>query len=303
MASGAATAAQDSDASILVSCARDADEESVGLTDLDAECPGLEPALVDAGFAPFISETQSAELTSAALSDLAQLRDHYQQSPAMPALQIDQVAQIARELEQVKAARALTWQERLSQWVRQLFGRHQSEGSSWLAEWLRNKSLPQKVTDAIVAGLIVLVIVLALVVLINELRAAGMLRKRGAGKAAGLADSGSMASTLRLSFADISAAPLRDQPSLLLQLVVSALVDAGRLPAARSLTHRELAPRAQFDDAAQREQFSMLAVGAERARYGRDVPAATQIEALLADGRALHAQIAASRVDRAGDSP
>lgn len=302
MTSGAAAPAQDGDANIIVSCARDADEDIVGLTELDAECPGLEPALVDAGLAPFISEAQSAALTSAALSDLAQLREHYRQLPALHTLSIDQVAQVARELEQVKAARPLTWRERLSQWVRQFFDRPQSNGSSWLAEWLRNKSLPQKVTDVIVTGLILLVIVLALIVLINELRAAGVFRKRAARKAAGLGSNGMPGSTMPLTFADISAAPLRDQPSLLLQLVVNALVDTGRLQAARSLTHRELALRARFDASLQREQFSLLATGAERARYGRDLPTATQIEALLTDGRALHAQIAATPAERSGDS-
>lgn len=285
-ASGQSGTAED----VLVTCAASVDEGVIGLTDLDAECAGLEPALVDAGFAPFLSETQSEALTSQSLSDLAQLRDYYARPiSGTPVLQVNEIENIVRSLEQAKAARSLTLKERLSRWLRQAFDRRQVAGDSWLTQWLRGKSVPQQVTDVLLGGLVLLVVVLVVIVLTNELRAAGVL-KRSTRKRLVRTASGDHAA-VRLTFADIESAPLREQPSRLLQLVVSALVDGGRLSGAYSLTHRELTNRASFDTPDQHHRFEVLASGAQYARYSGDSLSVSEIDTLIVGGRELYAQI------------
>jgi hypothetical protein len=267
----------------------------VGLEDLEAECPGIESALVAAGFAPFLSELQSSELTVYALSDLVQLYGYYHREPSANArtLEVDGVGRIVRSLEQVQQRRTESLLQRLERWLRNVLERPQSEAPPWLSRWLQGKSLPQKVTELIVYALIALVIVLAAVVLFNELRAAGML-KRSARKRLTMLAHGAGGVVTPLTFADLEAAAWRDKPSLVLQLLVSALIASGRLQSERSLTHRELTERAALDGPEQREHFRNIAVIVERARYGREPLTSEQIQRLVMDGRALHEEITAA---------
>jgi hypothetical protein len=89
---------------------------------------------------------------------------------------------------------------------------------------------------------------------------------------------------------DLDAAARSDRPSILLQMLVAALVKTGRLQAERSLTHRELATRARFDDSSQRESFRRVAQLAERIVYG-GAEAPADLDEVVQAGRALHSQL------------
>jgi hypothetical protein len=74
-------------------------------------------------------------------------------------------------------------------------------------------------------------------------------------------------------------------------MLVTTLVQSGRLRTERSLTHRELSARARFDDDHQRESFQRVAALAERTVYGSgDVPA-EEVEPIVAAARELDAQL------------
>jgi hypothetical protein len=76
-----------------------------------------------------------------------------------------------------------------------------------------------------------------------------------------------------------------------LRMLVTTLVQSGRLRAERSLTHRELSARARFDDAQQRESFQRVAALAERTVYGSVAVPAEEIEPIVAAARELDAQL------------
>jgi hypothetical protein len=78
---------------------------------------------------------------------------------------------------------------------------------------------------------------------------------------------------------------------MLLRMLVKTLVQSGRLRTERSLTHRELCARANFDDAGQRESFQRVAALAERTVYGSSEVAASEVEPIVTAARKLDAQL------------
>ncbi len=279
----------------VTQCVQSAPEDTIGLTELDAECPGLEAVLAKTGLAPFISQRQSDELTSAGVEDLVHLHDRYQRAASdAHSLEVGAVAGIVRQLTQAESPRPLTLKERFLRWLQQMFERRQSHADNWLSRWLKEVSVPDKARELITYTLIALVLVLAVTVLVNELRAAGVLKRSARIRLSG--DSSIAGRPLaELTFADLDAATLQDKPSVMLQLLLAALVKSGRLQSERSLTPRELTARAVFDEQTQRENFRAIAFGAEHARYGNSALNAAQVDALIADGRALYAAVATAR--------
>src|SRR5690606_9754658 len=131
-------------------------------------------------------------------------------------------------------------------------------------------------------------ILLALIVIANELRVAGVFRRsarRGApqGAADTLLNDGSSRAI------DLDAAPLAERPSLLLRMLIAALMARGRVSGAAALTTGELLRRIQFADDAERACFQRVALLAERIVYGRVTPKG-DLEPVLAAGRDLYAR-------------
>ena len=85
--------------------------------------------------------------------------------------------------------------------------------------------------------------------------------------------------------ADLDALPVDRKASMLLRMLVTTLVQSGRLRTERSLTHRELCARAAFDDAQQRESFQRVAALAERTVYGVGEVSAAEVEPIVAAAR------------------
>lgn len=283
--------------SIVTQCSQ-SDSEAVGLTELQEDCPGLEHALVELGYAPFISEDQLNALTVHSLVDLQQLTQRYRQSPQQAAITPDvaKLTPILHSLQQQQRAQvSASWLERFKKWVRELLDRPQQTSTpSWWSRWWEERQLPARWVDRIVFGLIALVLVLALVVVVNEIRARrikGGVRRGAQGGDATRAPS----STQRIlgSLADLDSVAPALRPALMLEVLVGALVNAGRLRADKSLTHRELSLRAAFDGPDQRDSFRSIAELGERLLYGAETIPAEKIDAMVATGRTLHAQLAA----------
>ena len=144
--------------------------------------------------------------------------------------------------------------------------------------------------DGILFVAIALILVLTIVVIVNELRAAGVFRGRPDRRTTTVSR-GAAALDAGDAVIDLDALPADRKASMLLRMLVATLVQSGRLRTERSLTHRELCARATFDDAQQRESFRRVAALAERTVYGsREVPA-EEVEPIVAAARALDAQL------------
>ncbi len=210
-------------------------------------------------------------------------------------MSVDRLQPVLASLqEELRPDRPLTWFGRLKQWLRGIFDRQQEDTGSWWERWLRDVEVPQKVTRGILYGLVALIVLLAVAVVLNEVRVAGVLNRRvprrgrslGHDPASGLAP---------LTNADLDSVEPSERPAALLRMLVTTLVNSGRLRTEKSLTHRELGRRAMFDAAEQRECFERVASLGERLLYGAGGASGDEIDKVVTAGRALEHQLAAPR--------
>jgi hypothetical protein len=281
-------------ADIIASCSESTVDEP-GLEALEEACPGLTEALEASGYLPFLSSEKREELRTYDLPELQQVADRYAEPPTdaeVGLASLESVLETMRKEEE--EARPLTWFERFKRWLRTMLSRQQQETDSALARWLKDFSIPETVRLVILYASIILIILLAIGVVINELRVAGVFRRGDApqGRRAVGADG---ALIIDATDADLDAASADARVPLLLRMLVSTLVKSGRLRAERALTHSELGLRAKFDDTEQRECFRRVALLAERVVYGAGSVRPEEFEPVVAAGRALNAHLAEAR--------
>ena len=275
---------------VIDDCSDSGEEDTVGLTALEEECPGLTRALEQSGYLPLLSKSLRDELDVYDLADLVTVDDWYaEQDAAARAPDVAALGPILDSLRAQEPERPLTWFERFKRWLRSMVDRPERDTDNWLSRWLDKTEVTEVVATTILYGVLALILVLTIVVIVNELRAAGVFRKRlvieGEGIAAGTATSADDATV------DVDSLPADRKASMLLRMLVTTLLQSGRLRTERSLTHRELCARANFDDAGQRESFRRVAALAERTVYGSSEVTAAEIEPIVTAARALDAQL------------
>ncbi|HYM29545.1 MAG TPA: hypothetical protein VET66_15450, partial [Steroidobacteraceae bacterium] len=156
----------------------------------------------------------------------------------------------------------------------------------WLHWLLGDVALGQGVQRAIVWGTLALLTGLAAAIIVNELRVAGLLRRR-APRAALVA-----AYAARSGEGDaLAPAGAMHQPRLLLELIAARLAAQERLPPARSLTVRELARAARLPEAADRARLELLGAACERMRFADGEISPPLLAAALTAGRELLAAL------------
>lgn len=274
---------------VIDECSRSAAEGSIGLTMLEEQCPGLTRALEQSGYLALLSTASRDGLNSYDLSDLLQVEYWYDEA-APRDVEVGTLAPILDSLRAQEPERPLTWFERFKRWLRSVLERRRDSSDSWLSRWLDDVDIPSAVGRAILFASIVLIIGLTILVIVNELRAAGVFRRRRGTQDAELI-AGGAAAAAGDDPADLDALPVDRKAQVLLRMLVRTLVQSGRLRTERSLTHRELCARAAFDDAQQRESFRRVAALAERTVYGVGEVSAAEVEPVVAAARALDAQL------------
>jgi len=274
----------------LRSCAASAQLDSVGLEALEADCPGIERALEDSSYFVFIGEEQGERLTRESLQDLLDLQARYESGVAThAALDAATVQQAVASLQQpAPKVQRKSWLELLREWLNQYLSQ-ESKRDSWLGRWLRDLQIPSGQTTWVLGLLATLILGLALTVVIVELRASGLLRRRR--RRGVVAGAVAEPQAKALTFADLEAVPLRDRAAVLLKLLVAALQRGGRLRADHALTHRELGQRAVFDDSQQRDAFGVIATLAEGTLYGGRTLGDAELAQAIASGQRMHPEL------------
>src|SRR5262249_45597702 len=126
------------------------------------------------------------------------------------------------------------------------------------------------------------------VVVVNELRVAGVLAGGVLGKYTQLAQSAADSPDARpRDLADVASAPFARRPVLLLALVLDRLRARGRVPLRDRLTHRELLRAAAGLSAEQSAAFAAIVGAAERVTFADWRPEERDVEGLVATGRTL----------------
>lgn len=275
---------------VLGDCVNSLADDVIGIDAIEAICPGVEDALSDLGLAPFIAEWQWETIGAAGLKTLQRVEERYRDAPEAREVTVDSLQSILDSLQKpVQAEQSLTWFQRFQRWLRNALDKQGADSDSWLTRWLDERQMSETARQILFYGAVILVVVLAIIVIVNEVRVGRKTRRanrKQADREATEPHAATAADTM-----DLDTASRGDRPSIVLRMLVATLVKTGRLHAARSLTHSELTTRARFDDSTQRERFQRVAQLAERIVYGGDGTATADLEQIVREGRTLNDQL------------
>ena len=185
------------------------------------------------------------------------------------------------------------WWARTKVWLRNLFeGPEPAADEGWLARIIGQSGLSQALVELISYVALLIVAVLAVVIVANELRVAGVVsrwRRRFAVRAESLVGAQHDGD---LAWGDVLSEPLPRRPGVLLELVVGRLVEGGLLRAARGLTVGELTRLARLPGEEDRGRLAELARTAERLRFSNVAVSDVDIAGAVEGGRVLLERIA-----------
>lgn len=277
---------EDSPRQVLDACIDTLGSDVLGLEAIEAACPGLGSALERLDISALLSGPQRNLLTRKGLINLRTLVDRYEQPPRRAEVSVDGVHTVLESMRKpVQAEHSQGWLERFRRWLREVFDKKQDQESSWLRRWLDEHPISEVVQRALFYAVILLVLVLAIVIIVNEIRAARVGRHRKQTVAA--ANHAREALAASSSHAESRGA----RASALLRSLIATLVKTGRLHGAPSLTHRELTARAKLDDPTQRESFRRVTRLAEQEVFGGQRIHGDDLEQVIQAGERLNAQL------------
>ncbi|MGA2778935.1 MAG: hypothetical protein ABSF94_15370 [Steroidobacteraceae bacterium] len=276
----------------LKDCAQHAPSDHKGLDVLANDCPQLSVALSQLGAAQWLAKDWARALDRRQLDDLGFLIERYHGVPPQGPIDASTLPDILKGLRQAELPANNSRWEAFKTWASSWLSRLDRSLGAWLERWLSRIGSATSFADLLLYGLVGIVLIAAAVVVVNELRAAGLLRRSRIRAAPCSGDPDApIADAPPPAIGDL---PLYERPAQLLRLLVRRLTEAGRLDRERALTHDELVARGVFDGVEQRAAFGAVANIAARILYGAQRPPAMEVEPVLAQGSALLAQIAAT---------
>jgi hypothetical protein len=260
------------------------------------DCPGLEQAVTELGFADQLGKDWLSRVNHRTLSDLVRLTEHYRGEPSGAAPRVADLSEILQTLEVHDVDRPSLW-ARIKAWLLGWLQQPLRQDTGWLRSLLAHLKVPQLLAQAIGYAMIAGLLALTVWIVLGELKAAGVLPRERKRRTQGHTGQSAMVLTMPEGVAPgLASLPRWQQPAALLAMLVQVLRQSGRLGLERALTHRELAQRGRFDDETQHARFRRVALLAERELYGAHPHAAaeasdTELTQALADGISLHAQL------------
>lgn len=263
----------------------------VGYERIAARCPEVTAALGHEPWSPWLPADWNQPGNQLSAEGLKELRTLLARTlkPSAPvhAPQAANAAAAVARISQAEDSRAGWWQ-RVKAWLRALTtGRDRD--SDALGGWLGALDFSGRATKVVAGLALALVVAIALAILVNELRIAGVLESR-AGTARGRPRPLG-ANEAGRALTEVERHDARQQPALLLELIADRLTAQGRLPPARALTTRELLHGARLADESERTSLSELAEACEQLRYSTREIAATRLASAIAAGRKVLARL------------
>lgn len=300
MIAGTAHAREPDALPALEACAGELDPQlDLGYERVAARCPDLTGALEHSPWAAWLPADWKEPRNQLSAASLRALHEALVRES--PAVRAGAPAAVTRALhpERVRAVleRVMRpqragegWWARFKRWLREVLTARPQDDSHWWRRLLGDVSMDRAMLRVAAGFAIALLVILAIAVVMNELRIAGLLRRRPLSTrlpAGGRAARGGPA------LSDVAGAEPRAQPALLLELIAARLASLGRLPPARAFTVRELTRRALLADEDARARLADLAAVSERVRYAAGGVAVPVLEAALRGGRELLAALEA----------
>jgi len=280
-AQGASPADPDAAARAAIGeCAMRIDARPTGLAQVEQRCPELPSALQAAGIRSLLIASSRDRFDR---NSLLALRALLHPAPGA-APDVGKLAPILRELHP-PVATTRSWLQRLWDWiVRRFTGKEPPPNNAWLSEIVRQMINARWLWISLIGCALVAVVIAVIVVVVREVRA----RRGRMDQPAAAPRPGTVAGPADSRLALLRRAPLEQRPAQLFAMLISRLVSAGRLPADRSLTHREVVRRAQLDDPEQHRFIDSLARLSERQIYSGATTLPEGLEEVLARGEDLY---------------
>lgn len=266
-------------------------QTDIGFERVVSRCPELPRRLADSGWAAWMPRDWQSPGNDLSAASLRELRTSVTRELAtrsvIPQLSVDTLRPILAELGEQDRKRESPW-HRFQAWLRDLLDQRDNESSDgWVAGSLSRLAQSDGLARVISWICLALVVVMAVSVVLNELRMAGVFRRvRPVRRGRGGRDVHKTESRV-LQWSDVQGAPIEDRPRLLLELIVSRLVAEGKLPPADGLTVRELVRGAALGNSPDGELLREVALAAERIRYSGERASDDSIQQIMERGRLL----------------
>jgi hypothetical protein len=262
----------------------------VGYDRISVRCPNLAPALEKSGVEEWLPQGWKEVRNNLSAGSLTELRSLIDRELAAHASErkprVETLNEVLAGLGNQHSATNGTWQ-RFKRWLRELLERHDREDhEDWFDRMVHRVGLSDAIGEVLTYLSLGAMVVLALIVVLNELRAAGLLGRR-ARSDADARDADLATSRAIPTVGEIERAPLVDRPRMLLELIAAKLTAIRRLPPASAMTVRELSDAVNLEADQDRERLDTLAATAERARYAESSVPVTALESAYARGREL----------------
>jgi len=273
----------------LEPCIRRLDPQvDIGYERVAARCPELTRLLEQSGLVAWLPKDWKESHNDLSAGGLRQLEELAARELAtrsgVRTADPSRLRPVLAELNTVQPQQS--WWARFKAWLRSaLESSQRTSGDDWLSSLSRRLRFSTTILNLISYTALTAVVLLAGVIITNELRVSGALtrvlplRRRGAIRQRSV-DGHPPATHLEVL-------DLTERPRLLLELIATRLSDPLSQPPSRALTVRELAASLPVGDKEDRSSLLDLARAAEQVRFsGREVPTAF-LEATLVRGVAL----------------
>jgi len=249
---------------------------------LEQVCPGLAQAVAELPSAGSLSPPLDQQTTPSQLHDLRALLGSYRNPPAgVERFDFAGLSELLARTLQVEPTPPVSWWQRFKDWLAQKLRGNGEADYRWLTEFLKSLDPPEWLADLIVRASVAVILLLALAVVVNELRAANLtswLQRRSRTQRTSRVPAATVAA--RLTWKDVTNLPPGQQPAALLRLVLQELIERGLLPDDKSLTNSEMLARLGAAARAHAAPFAELATAADAVLFGSRAVVAAQLAPL-----------------------
>jgi hypothetical protein len=258
----------------------------IGYDRIAARCPELVKQIDQGAWTPWLPrgwKEAGNDLSGGSLKEFRELVSR--EEAAAPATRAPDIRSLKAVLHGLASKQENGWWSRFNSWLRSILERReQAADESWFGQMVSHVGLSQSLRQLAAFVALGAVVLLAGVIVFNELRTAGLLPS---GRASARKRAPAQRAATEMALSDFERSALPDKPRLLLELIVRRLGERGYLPPAGALTVRELTTVARLPESDDRARLTELATAAERVRYSARVVEPSVLEESIARGREL----------------
>jgi hypothetical protein len=277
--------------SAIDACTQRLDSEvDIGYERIAARCPDLARTLERSEFEQWLPAGWKESRNNLSAGSLRELRAvvgrELATRPSARTPRVERLNEVLASLGEQREEGGGTW-SRFKKWLRELMDRRdRQDRAGWFDRMVSRVGISDAIAEVISYIALGAMVVLALIVVLNELKAAGLLGRRSKSAQDDAPANAPMARPTPV-FSEIERAPLAERPRMLVELISAKLTSLRRLPPASAFTARELTKSAELPSEEDRQRLESIALTAERERYAAERVSSALLESAFEQGREL----------------